>query len=33
MKYRLEKKFANCNDLQFIICSGKNIGANIKINT
>lgn len=33
MKYRLEKKFANCNDLQFIICSSKNIGANIKINT
>ena len=32
IKYKLEKKFANCNDLKFIICSGKNTGANIKIN-
>ncbi len=32
IKYRLEKKFANCNDLKFIICSGKNTGATIKVN-
>ena len=32
IKNALEKKFANCNDLEFIICSGKNTGANIKIN-
>tara|TARA_B100001013_G_C24615005_1_gene444802 strand:- start:469 stop:1413 length:945 start_codon:yes stop_codon:yes gene_type:complete len=31
IKHKLEKKFSNCNDLQFIICSGKNIGATIKI--
>ena len=32
IKYKLEKKFGNCNDLEFIICSGKNTGATIKIN-
>ena len=31
IKYKLEKKFAHCNDVKFIICSGKNSGANIQL--
>ena len=31
IKFKLEKKFNDYNDIKFIICSGKNNGANFKI--
>ena len=31
MKQKLKKRFSSCNNLEFIICSGKNSGADIQI--
>ena len=30
MKTKLKKRFSSCNNLEFIICSGKNSGADIQ---
>ena len=31
MKTKLKKRFSSCNNLEFIICSGKNSGADIRL--
>ena len=31
MKLKLKKRFSSCKNLEFIICSGKNTGADIQL--
>ena len=31
MKLKLKKRFSSCKNLEFIICSGKNSGADIQL--
>ena len=31
MKIKLKKRFSSCKNLEFIICSGKNTGADIQL--
>ena len=31
MRLKLKKRFSSCKNLEFIICSGKNSGANIQL--